>query len=579
MSSSTARGVLSAEGDLSDRLRTPAAAVVAVTALALLLRLVNLGARVAHQDEARVAYWAIRYLETGEWYYRPIVHGPFLTQISATIFGLLGANDFTMRLIVALIGGLLPLVALLFRRRLRDTELVALALVLALNPLLLYYSRFYRNDLLLAGFMLIAFALWVLAYDTRDTYFLYAGTAFFALAFTTKENALVYPVIFLGATVLLLDHRVFLARAGEEGWQSVLWGSIGRAARGLWHWALPVVLAALEFFGIVIFFYAPRGPSGTRPDLWSALTNPALLPAVIDFALVESWHEFTEQWGGGNEESYLSAAQPLMDVIVAAALPLLLLAILGFVVDRYSGDGPRDVVSFCSYWGFVSILGYPVIVDNPFPWEPIHAIVPLAVPAAVGLALVYRTARDALAADDRVTAGAAAVILLLVAAQVGVTAAQTSYQNPQDPDNPLVQYAQSSSEMKPTLSLLHRVVETNEGTDVLFYGEEFYSPDESAHDTAPAGPGWFDRLPLAWYFEAWNAEVTSTTNPDEVVSNPPPVVIALGEASTCSEDYDRAADFAGSLDGYRRIEAQRYGYDSGCTVSSVVVFVDESRIP
>ena len=577
MSSSTVRGVFSREGDLSDRLGTPVAAVVAVSAFALLIRLVNLGARVAHQDEARVAYWAIRYLETGEWHYRPIVHGPFLTQINATIFGLIGASDFSSRLIVALVGGLLPLVALLFRERLRDSEVVALALLLALNPLLLYYSRFMRNDLLLAGFMLVAFALLVHAYDTRDSFYLYAGTAFFALAFTTKENALVYPVIWLGATVLLLDHRVFLSRAGEEGWKTVLGDSLRRTGRGLLNWALPIVLSVLEFFAIVVFFYAPRG-TASRPNLWNVASNPLSVFAVIEFALVESWTQFTEQWGGGNEGSYLSAAQPLVDVIIAAALPLLLLAILGFVVDRYADRRPRDVVAFCAYWGFVSVLGYPIIVDNPFPWEPIHAIVPLAVPAAVGLALLYRTARDAVAGDDRITAGAAIVLLLLITGQVGATAVQTSYLQPQDPDNELVQYAQSSSEMKPTLAALERVIRENRGTDVLYYGDEFYSPDESAHDVAPAGPGWFDRLPLSWYFEIYDARVTSTKDPSQVASNPPPIVITLGAASTCSDDYQSAADIEDSLGGYERHEVQRYGYDSGCTVSSVVIFVDESRV-
>src|SRR6056297_4183704 len=114
--------------------------VVAIAAVALLARFVELGTRVAHQDEARVAYWAYRVMENGVYEYRPIIHGPFLTIVDGHLFSLFGTSDFTMRFVVALLGGLLPLTALLFRQRLRDSEVVALALLLATNPILLYYS-------------------------------------------------------------------------------------------------------------------------------------------------------------------------------------------------------------------------------------------------------------------------------------------------------------------------------------------------------------------------------------------------------------------------------------------------------
>ena len=95
-------------------------AVLAIAALALLARLVFLGERVAHWDEGRVGYDILRYVATGAWEYRPIVHGPFLPQVNRFVFELLGASDFTARLVVAVVGGLFPLSALLFRERLRD---------------------------------------------------------------------------------------------------------------------------------------------------------------------------------------------------------------------------------------------------------------------------------------------------------------------------------------------------------------------------------------------------------------------------------------------------------------------------
>ncbi|WP_049996898.1 flippase activity-associated protein Agl23 [Halococcus sediminicola] len=570
-------------------------AVVAIAVLALGVRLVALGARVAHQDEARVAYWAYRYMESGVYWYRPIVHGPFLTIVDSHVFALLGASDFSMRLVVAVVGGLLPLAALLFADRLRDSETVALALVLAANPVLLYYSRFYRNDLLLAGFMLVAFGFLVRAYDRGRPLHLYLGVAFFVLAFTTKENALVYPVIWLGALVLLADRRLLM---GTHSPAQPLRNAVGRARTGLRRWWFHVVLAVVEFFTIFVFFYAPRGRAAEpEPTLGATLADPTKLPALVEEAVVGSWHEFVAQWGSGSGDAYLDTAEALWSVLGAGAPVLLGLAVVGFLADRYTGKQPRDVVAFTFFWGAASALGYPIIVDNPFPWEVIHIIVPLAVPAAVGLALIARVGLAHLRSyrtesgqtfDRNVLVGVAAVLVLVLAAgQVGVSAYDTSFENPQSADNELVQYAQSSSEMKPLLGEIRRIVRANDGTDVLYYGDdpdfdgdELHASSPDSHLTPTAGEGWFERLPFAWYLEADGADTNSTVEPAAVrrtVQNGerPPVVIAFGPSDACSEEYDNASDIDRYMDGYERHEVQRFLFDSGCTISSVVVYVDE----
>ena len=74
-----------------NRDRQTTLAVGVVTLLALVVRLVSLGARVAHQDEARVAYWAYRYMENGVYWYRPVVHGPFIAIVDSWVFALIGA--------------------------------------------------------------------------------------------------------------------------------------------------------------------------------------------------------------------------------------------------------------------------------------------------------------------------------------------------------------------------------------------------------------------------------------------------------------------------------------------------------
>ncbi|WP_227353396.1 flippase activity-associated protein Agl23 [Haladaptatus salinisoli] len=565
-------------------------AVGGITVFALFVRLVALGARVAHQDEARVAYWMLRYSENGVWFYRRFVHGPFFFHVNSVVFAVLGASDFTMRLVVALMGGSLPLAALLFRERLRPSETVALAALFAANPVLLYYSRFLRNDVPLATVMVFAFGFFVRFADTRRLRYLFAGVGSFALGFTMKENALLYLACWVGAAALLYDHRLFLRRVGNQGVAAAFPPRARAGFRRLWYRDASVVaenlgrvgialLAVLEFLVIIVFFYAPRSQTRPGPGLWKSFTHPGMIPEILFTATVGTWRKFVG-WTGHTEHSYLPYFTHSARTLEIGAVVLCAFAVVGFLVDRYSGDRPNDVVAFGFYWGVASVLGYPLVMDIKAGWAMVHAVVPLAFPAAVGLALMFRWGWEGYERRDDVSVVAAVVLLLLISAQVGATAYDTSFRNSQSPDNQLVQYAQSSSEdAKPLLRDLQRIARANEGTDVLFYGGEFYSPNESAHDVPPAGAGWMARLPLAWYFEAAGATVTSTDESFDLSGEKPPIVVALNNVSTCASEDGTAEDVDRYMDGYRRHEFQRFGFNSGCHVSEMTVYVAGSERP
>ncbi|WP_128478018.1 flippase activity-associated protein Agl23 [Halorussus pelagicus] len=551
-----------------------AVAVLAVTALSLSLRFFALGSRAFHWDEARVGYWILRYAENGIWEYHAVIHGPFVYHVNKYLFQLFGASDFVARAPVAVVSGLLPLTAWLFRERLNRVEMVTVGLFFAANPIVLYYSRFMRNDVLLAAFMVYALAFYVRLFDTRKPRYLYAGTLMLALAFTTKENVLVYVVTWAGAAVLLLDHRLQLV-AGTDDRKQFLREQARETWTALWHgrWGLHLVFGLLFFFAVVVFFYAPRSRGIPEPGLWKAFSNPGMFPAVIEEATVGSWESFMGKWGEGNQKSYLDTFESLGGVLRRSSLALLVLAGVGFLTDRYVGDKPRDLVAFTFYWGFVSIIGYPVIVENAFPWEVIHAVVPLAIPAGVGLAILVRWGSESVTDGDAVSATLAALLVLLVAGQVAATAASTTYMHPADQyldegaseRNALVQYGQPAEGIQPTLQRVRYAVTNNDGTDVLYYGSDFYVADESENDRWAAGGGWYDRLPIPWYTEMYGAEVDSTDDVQAVGSNPPPVVVAR------AGDRDVVAQ---QLDGYR-------AFEEGLTLwgSETVFFVDEDALP
>ncbi|GAA0208810.1 flippase activity-associated protein Agl23 [Halobaculum roseum] len=609
---------------LRDRVGDPATvAVLLIVAGSLLLRTVQLGQRVFHWDEGRVGYWILRFDATGEFFYRPIIHGPFLPVVNNVLFDLIGASDFAARLPVALVGGLLPLVALLLRHRLRDREVVALALLLSVDPLLVYYGRFMRGDVLVGGFAVAAFALVVYAIDTRRTLPLFGSAALLALGFTAKENALVYLACFLGAGFLLLDHRL-VRTARRTG--SPLDAAIGEVvALGhflddwtagsrtrLWierrvrerdpdaHWApeagflghlavwIPVgaVGVAATFLGVVAFFYAPR------PDLWQALgvasasagaagadAAAPTLGSVLHEATWGAGEKFWGTWAAGGHAGhpYVPFLWDIVETLGYGSGVLVVLAIVGFLADGYGeARGTRSIVAYATYWGAASLVGYPVATDIEAPWAAVHIVLPLAIPAAVGLGELADSLRGGFASEDTVTAALAGLIVL--AAVGGVAVPNADYWNSaSEEDKQVLQWAQPENAYKEALQDAGAVARDNdEGADVLWVGTStsrgtrLYVSDESSVDRMPpGGPSWHSRLPTPWYLELHDANVTSTppeARYDELppAEEMPPVVIAKP---------NDAAELESRLDGY---DSREYAFRLWS--ERIVVFIDEEAL-
>lgn len=608
-------------------------AVLAITVLGLLARLPLLGQRVAHFDEGRVAYWALNYLETGEISYRYIVHGPLVQYVDAWVFAVGGPNDLSMRLFVAVVGALLPLTALLFRGRLRDAETVIVAGVLAFNPILLYYSRFFRSTILVAAFMFAAFGFGLRALDDARPRLLYPAFLFGALGFASKENALVYLMCWIGAGALLLDFSLMNPKNADSGLAAVAgrlrpyvdavaapnrstdallwlgvsglstavvgyaaavgWGAIALAAALILLVALTVLVDvvhpdgdALEwggallgalglFFAVSLFFYAPRAP-GPAVGLWDAVLNPLRFPALLD----ATWGDVRpglEYWFGGSVEpkcgeetiigGYVCFLTDTLGVLANYAIVVVPFAVLGFVVARYGGDGPRPLVMFAGYWGFVSILGYPLATDIRAGWIMVNAVVPLSIPAAVALAMVARWGWQSFAEEDRVGTVLATALVLLVLGAVFVPAVSASYVEPTSDDNELVQYAQPQQEFRETFDDIGAVAPTHEGTDLLVYGDELVA--ESGGGMAPQCLRLARALPIHWYVAADDVETECAYDQsaleEQVAADSPAVVIA---------HVSKDGALTATLDG----DYERRQHHLRTMGREVVIFVDEDAL-
>ncbi|WP_277555409.1 flippase activity-associated protein Agl23 [Halobaculum limi] len=530
-------------------------AVAAVVALALLARFVLLGARPFHWDEGRVGYWTLRYLDTGVYEYRPVAGGPLVYLLNRWVFALVGASDATARAVVALAGGLLPAAALLFRGTLRDDETVALAALLAGSPLLVYYSRFLRGDVLAAAFGLVVIGSVVYARDTGARWPLYLAAGAFALALGSSGFAVIYLPLWLVAGALVVDE------ARVQGVPAAATARLARATAWGRANATPLARALFVFLGVALFVFAPRGGS-VGPGLWS----PTTLPAVVEFAFVEVPERFVglrvfdrvSPPVQGN--AFLPAVSGYVRTLVMTAWPAVVFGLVGFLHERYRSDA-RGVVAFGAYAAVFGLLAFPIASMGVEPWTAVHVVPLLALPGAVGLAWVARGLRSRARASD--PALLAAVLLVSGAAVAGYGATAAGVYATPEADDEFAQFAQSSENIDPMLAAAEAAMEGNDGVDVayvggeLYVGQEYSLPPIASADTE----AWGARLPLQWYFERMDAEVTSVRSASRFGGDAPPVVVTTP---------DRRVSVNTNLDGYHQFDVNLGTWDR-----RVVVFVEQ----
>ena len=174
----------------------------ALVIAALVARLWDLGSRAMHHDESLHALYSYN-LAVGDGYrHDPMMHGPFQMEATAGIFLLLGDSDFTARLLYALAGTVLVALPFFLRNRLGRTGALLAATMLAASPAMFYFSRFARNDILVAVWTLgLVIAVWRYL-DEGKTRYLYWVAGLLALAFATKESAYVITTA-LGSYLLV----------------------------------------------------------------------------------------------------------------------------------------------------------------------------------------------------------------------------------------------------------------------------------------------------------------------------------------------------------------------------------------
>ena len=399
--------------------RAAAGALVAIAlTAALALRGARLDVRPMHHDEANQALKFGDLLERGEYRYDARDHhGPtlyYLTLPSAWLGGrhtLASLDEVTLRRVPVVFGAATILLLPLLAPGIGRTAMSVAAILMALSPAMVFYSRMFIQEAIFACFTLaFVAALGRIATNGGRGWWIAAGAAA-GLAFATKETS----VIVLPAAVVAC---------------AIAWWSLGperpRIAEGRWRTPALSGLAVMAFVAAVFYSSFFTFPGGILEPFRGAGTYMAR--GVDPASHAHPWQYYlrllTYTSSGGVKWSE--------GVVV-------LLAVIGAV----AAWRPRHhAAPEATFWGRylacdVAIAG-AIFSAIPYktPWNLVPFYAVAFALAGVGFAAVFDAGRS------RTIRGALAIALAVGSLQLGRQAWRAAVTYAADPRNPYV-YAQT----------------------------------------------------------------------------------------------------------------------------------------
>ena len=330
--------------------RRPSRELVAygvLVALALGLRFYDLGSRPFHHDESQDAYFSWILSSKGDYEYQPILHGPLRFYLTAAAYTFFGDTDFTARLAPALMGASMVAMPYFLRRQLGRVAAFTAAVLLAVGPSYLYFSRFAREDIYFAA---ISLALLVVVFrflDAPRRWHPALVGALIAAGFATKET------MYITGFVAFTFFAILLLREGRGGPTRTALRSVGWEA---WVWALASFAATFT----LLFTVFLTNPSGLWDGLYESL------------AYWLGQHEV----GRGGEKPYFYVA-----VLFGHEWPVLLLGAVGMVVAFRQ---PTVMRAFL-VWAFALSLAIYSWAGEKFAWLVLHPLLPLILLAGIAV--------------------------------------------------------------------------------------------------------------------------------------------------------------------------------------------------
>ena len=344
--------------DLPERWWLYASAAVLLVAFAL--RVYALDVKPLHHDEGVNGFFLTNLLRQGRYVYDPAnYHGPTLYYITLPFVAIFGLHTVLIRLIPSLFGVGVVWLVLALRRYVGTVAALAAALLVAVSPACVFYSRYFIHE---TPFVFFTLGLVVAALRFRETGApsdLLMATAAAAMMFATKETAFI-SVGTLG-----------LAWLTAAAWEGVRVGSGGKRVR----------LAAEADGG-----FAKLREEG---KLGASVAGAVGLFVVIWVAFYSS---FFTNWKGvfwdsfqafavwqktGMSEFHAKPPDTYVKWLAEEDTAVLLLGALGALVALFERRVNRFTL-FVAAWGFGLLAAYSLI-SYKTPWLVLSFVVPMSV--------------------------------------------------------------------------------------------------------------------------------------------------------------------------------------------------------
>ncbi|WP_440946986.1 flippase activity-associated protein Agl23 [Methanosarcina sp. T3] len=341
-----------------------------IVLFALALRLFELGERVLHHDESVHGSFTLKLLEQGEYSYNPAYHGPFLFHSTAAVFHFLGISDATARLVPVFFGVATILALFLLKKELGKSGVLWSMFLLAFSPSMVYFSRFFRNDMIIVFCTLAAVAGAFRYLDNIHSFrrypYLILTASSLALAVTAKENAYVIILIFGAYAGMGLLYWIYSSWKKEN---LSLQKTLLRKASVLLHFLPEILLSGALSIFIIMFFYT------------SLFRNDISLFSIVDRAFTHWMAMHRIERIGGPFYYYIP-------ILLLYEVPIVIFGAAGFFHFLKIKRPNASFFFFLCYWALTSLLLYSYLQEK-VPWLVVHIVLPFGILAGAYLGEIF----------------------------------------------------------------------------------------------------------------------------------------------------------------------------------------------
>jgi uncharacterized protein (TIGR03663 family) len=483
--------------------------ILAATIVALALRLPRLQQRPMHGDEAVHAIKFEDLLERGVYVYDPQeYHGPtlnYLTLIPAWLTGaknLAQVSELTLRIVPVFFGVCLVLLLLLVMDGLGTAAAVYAAILTAVSAAMVFYSRYYIQEMLLVCFTFGAIVSGYRYTQSKNIVWALSAGAFLGLMHATKETCIIaFGAMFLAALLTLVTKSGSLKLSlGMASGLSTIPKAFGfeAATHLIAGLAAGVIISALFFSS---FFSNPGG------ILDSFRTYTTYFNRAGGGSLhIHPWHYYLKmlvyfRYGGGP--------------IWTEGL-IVFLAMVGFIAAMLRKGPATSNIQLLRFIAFYTLILTAVYSAIPYktPWCVLGFLHGMILLAGVGAVVLVRLVPNVL---PRLI-----ILCLLFDASVHLTwqAYRCNYRYYADSRNPYV-YAHPTTEV---FTIVRRVEEMAGAMEKM--ARE--NPDKVKMHIQVICPG-KDYWPLPWYFRRFEKGVIDWWDQVDVNTPSAPLIIASPE--------------------------------------------------